>query len=133
VVAHLDAILWYPHSHSNSSLRTESFHTRTHLVGHGPALALLWRADSNADANAVHTHLTAHASHHGVNHLWAHIHIAHFRCHHWVHARLHHRRTAIGHHSSSASHDHCTELWRKLGELVLGHAREVLHPKQETK
>jgi len=128
VIAHLNAILWYPHAHSDATLWTEAIHTRAQLVGHGATLALLRRADTNTNADAVHAHLTAHASHHGINHLRAHIHIAHFSCHHRVYARLHHWRTAVGHHGSRSSHNHRTDLWRKLGKLVLGHAGEVLYP-----
>jgi hypothetical protein len=109
-------------------LRTEAFHTRTQLVGHGPTLTLLWRAD--ADANTIHTHLTTHASHHGVHHLRAHVHVAHFGCHHGINARLHHWCTTVGHHGSRTSHYHRTDLRRKLGELILGHAREILHPQR---
>jgi len=128
VVAHLNAILWHTHAYSHASLRNEAFHTGTQLVGHGPTLALLWCADTNTNADAIHAHLTTHASHHGVHHLGTHIHIAHFRRHHRIHAGLHHWRTAVGHHGSSASHNHSTEFWGKLSELILGHAREVLHP-----
>lgn len=128
MVAHLNAILRHTHTYSHASLRTEAFHTRTQLVGHRPTLALLWRADTNANADAIHAHLTTHASHHGVHHLGAHIHIAHFRRHHRIHAGLHHWSTAVGHHGCSTSHNHSAELWRKLRELILGHAGEVLSP-----
>lgn len=128
MAAHLDAILWHTHAYSHSSLRNEAFHARPHLVRHGSTLALLWRANTDTNTDAIHTHLTTHASHHGVHHLGTHIHVAHFRGHHGIHAGLHHWRTAVGHHGSSTSHDHSTELWRKLSELILGHAGEVLHP-----
>ena len=49
---YLNAILWHTHAHSHTTLRTETFHTRTHLVGHGPALALLWRTNANTHADA---------------------------------------------------------------------------------
>src|SRR6266852_174942 len=128
---YLNAILWHTHAHSHATLRTETFHTRTHLVRHGTALALLWRSNANADADAVHAHFTTHTSHHGIHHLWAHVHIAHFRSHHRIHARLHHRPTAVGHHGSCTSHNHRTDIRRELGELVLGHAGEILHPHDE--